>query len=854
VSVDLTLPAQTVRAGTPAARSDPTGARARWLAFVAAAICLLLLAAQIGFGWHVLHSTGLYSALAANKYVWANAVAAILVAVTAIVMRGRWRWLAVFGPGAYLFVILLATAVPGGQALAMIAAILTMAAMWDTGERLLRRLGADLLSHIVPVAWLAGIGPWSLGTLALGRLSLVKWWTVGILFILVGAVGSVRLAARAVAHRKSIAGELGESPLSLASAGLILLTCGWAAIYTAAPEIQYDPLSFKAYLPELWARTGHISSSLVHVQASITGWFQVLAVYGHLLGATAVGRYMQLLGLMFAVAAVWWWGRRHGALGPLAAVAVAVTPHLLWQASTADDDLLLALCALALCIAVVESLRTDPGGNVRGVAFALGLMVGSGPSLKLHLVPLFAFLLLGWIAAGRTTNTVMRRFTYAALGAAITALPPLILRWIDTGNPVLPAYNNIFRSPHWLPVNEKLNFPFWLHPGTLGPLNGIWKAVFEPSLMVEDAPPGAFGVLIGATVLAVLLGWLGRDRSRATRVVWIALIPAIVFWWVSFRYLRYLLPIDFVSVALVLMITAGVTLGARSRLVCLLAATLAVIASFPVTISQFWNVPTHKPPVYAAIGRWKASSYESAEFNELPAISAYNRLAPNDARMITTAFQRVWLKPERDIYNLNYEVMPLMKITGPTPVPISGGQALADMHRLGIEWALVTEADGLLNEQGYLSQLLTVHGEIEFAERGWDLYRLVARPPQPTPLSACDAVANAVSACWGVARTTDLTVSVTRTVPVCPEETLAVNVTQAAAGPPSPVLVRFIGGNAENGFQPGTTTPGLTQRIYATAPPGATGAYVTISPSAGAKITYASIGRLPPGCQEPQDR
>jgi hypothetical protein len=816
-----------------------------WIVLVCAAVCVVLLAADLAYGWNALHSSGFFTALAAHKYVWANALAATLVAIAT---TGRWRWLAVLGPGLCLLAVLLATAIPGRQVLAMLTAILTMVALWDTGERLLRRLGADSLARITPVAWLAGIGPWSLGTIALGRLSLVRWWTVGVLVVLFGVIGSIRLGVRIMAHRRSIAEEVGRSAVSLAAAGLILLSCAWAAIYTAAPELQFDALYGKAYLPELWARTGHIGSLVRHVQFEISGWFQTLATYGHLLGAPAVGRYLQLFGLMCAAATIWWWGRRHGALGPLAAVAVVVTPHLFWQTSTADDDVLLALCALALCIAVVESLRTEAISEGRGVPFALGLMAGCGPSLKLHLVPLFAFLLLGWMAAGRASHSITRRLGYSVLGAMITGLPPFVLRWIDSGNPVLPAYNNIFRSPDWLPVNETANLPFWVHPGAFGPVKAIWDAVIEPQLMAEDAPPGAFGVLVGAIVVAVLMGWLGRDRSHATRVVWFALLPALIFWWLSLRYLRYLLPVGFVSVALILMLTSGVTLGRRARVLCITGATLAAIASFPVAISQFWNVPAHKPPVYAAVGRWNAASYEDAALPERPAILAFNRLAPPGARMATTAYERAWLTQGRDLYALQYDVAALMEIHG--PLPTAGDPTLKLLRGIGINWVLVTGADRLLNEPGYLSQVLTTHGKIEFGERGWDLYRLVDRPPRSTPLAACDRVGVGVPACWGGPRTAagNLTVSITRVIPVCAGETLAVTVTQAPGGAPSPVLIRFVGGSPQDGVQPGETIPGLSQSIYATAPPGATGADVIISPVGGAQITSASMGSFGKVC------
>ncbi len=834
---------QAAKAGSPTATAATRG-----LALVAGVVCLLLLGFQIATGWEDLHSTGFFTALAAHKYVWTNALAAVVVALTAALAPGRLRWLAVLGPGVVLVTILLATAILGGQAPGMLAAIVIMAALWDTGERLLRRLGAEFLARNALVAWLAGIAPWSLGMIALGRLSAIRWWTAGLPIAIIGAVGCLRLGRRALMHRRSIATEVTASPLHAASTGLVLLTTAWAAIYAAAPEIQYDALYGKASLPEIWARTGHIGSLVQHVQFEITGWFQILATYGHALGAPSVGRYLQLIALVCAPIAVWWWGRHHGTLGSLAAVAIAVTPHLFWQASTADDDLLLALCALALCIAVVESQRASSDSERRSLAFAIGLMAGSGPSLKLHLVPLFAFLLLGWVISARGWRAIRRRLAYSALGAAITGLPPLVLRWIDSGNPLLPAYNNIFRSPDWLPINETANFPFWSHPGSLGPIRAIWVAVGEPQLMAEATPPGAFGVLVGAIVVAALLGWIGHDDSRASRIVWIALIPALIFWWVSLRYLRYLLPVGFVSVALILMLSSKVTIRRTGRSVGLIAVTLAAVACFPVAISQFWNVPAHKPPVYAAFGKWSASSYEDAALTERPALLAFNRLSPPRARVATSAYEREWLTQERDLYNVHYEVMPLMELHGPAPV--SGQNAYRALGRLGIEWVLVNGVDRLLNEPGYLSEVLSSHGKIEFGARGWDLYRLVPHPPAITPLMPCDRGAKGVPPCWGGPRGVggSLSVSVTRNTRVCAGEILAVTVTAATGGAPSPVLIHFNGGNPQDGVQPGESTPGLTQRIYATAPPGATSADIVVSPSPSAPVVSASIGSVGPAC------
>jgi hypothetical protein len=821
------------------------------VATAAALACLALLVAEVASGWNVLHSTEFFTAQPAHKYVWANAAVAVIVALTAVIAPGRWRLLAILGPALFLAAVLVATAIPGGAFLAMLTALFAMTSLWDTGERLLRRLGASELAENALVAWLAGIAPWSLAIVLLGRISLVKWWTVGIALLAIGAIGCYRLGGRLLARRQAIERAVIGTRLAAVSAGLSVLMCGWAAIYTAAPEIQYDALYGKAFLPEFWARTGHIASIVQHVQDAITGWFQILATSGHLFGATAVGRYMQLIGLVCLITAVWWWGSRYGAFGPIAALAVGVTPHLFWQASTADDDLLLALAGLAFCIAIVQALRADEAPNVRGLAFALGLMAGTGPSLKLHLLPLFAVLLLGWIVAGRASKTIVARLCFGALGAAITALPPLILRWIDTGNPVLPAYNNVFKSKYWLPINEKLNFPFWMHPGSFGPLRAIWKAVTEPSLMVEDAPAGAFGVLVGAVVIALLLGWLGGRRVRGARVVWIALIPAAIFWWVSFRYLRYLLAIELVSVALLLMLTGGVRIHWRGRAVAIVAMTLFAIAAFPVAIAQFWNVPAHKPPVYAAIGRWRAASYEDAQFPERQAILAFNRLSPHGARMASDAFQRVWLTGERDLYNLHYEVVPLIQLQGIEPT--TGNLSYEGLKRLGIDWLMVDESDRLQHQQNFISEAITAHGKPEFDSRGWDLYRLVPKPPVPKPLSACDRK-SLVGICWSVAPTKALTVSVTRAIPSCPGEQLAVSVRQAPGGTPAPVLVTFVGGTPQEATQPGGTVPGEQQTIYATAPAGTTSATVTISPNAATPIQAASIATIGRACAGARSR
>jgi len=409
-----------------------------------------------------------------------------------------------------------------------------------------------------------------------------------------------------------------------------------------------------------------------------------MAAWGNLLGAPATGRYMQLFALGASAAVVWSFGRRFGSLGPLAAVIVATTPALFWQATTAYDDLLLAIATFALTVAVFEALQPQFGMSDRATGLALGLMAGTGASLKTYLVPICGALVLGWILSARRPADIVRRLAYGLIGVFITAAPALALRWIDTGNPVFPAYNNIFKSPYWLPVNEHLNFPFWPHPGSWGPVKAVWDALFHPTVTVEATPPGAYGLLIGALVTALLIGW--RLRRRASLLLWGAIVLATGFWWVEFRYLRYLLPEGFAALVLLLVaLPPGRMALARPRL---LVSAVAVVAatSFAVTVAQLWNVPNRRLPISAAIGHWSASDYLLAALPERQALLAFNRLAPPGARVVTDAFERDWLTRGRDLFG-TWELTDLMQLHG--PLPTSGDGAYARARAMGVDVGLV---------------------------------------------------------------------------------------------------------------------------------------------------------------------
>src|SRR5262249_53267221 len=156
---------------------------------------------------------------------------------------------------------------------------------------------------------------------------------------------------------------------------------------------------------------------------------------------------------------------------------------------------------------------------------------------------------LGWVVLSRPRRGLPLRTAGVALGGLLIAGPAFVVRWIDTGNPVFPAYNTIFKSPHYPLVDEQYNFPYWQHTDLWDALKAPYEAVVHPWLMNDSMPGGSMGLLAAAVAIAVVVGWRARGR-RSVSIVWIALVIGLIGWWVQFRYLRYALPIALVSVLL----------------------------------------------------------------------------------------------------------------------------------------------------------------------------------------------------------------------------------------------------------------------------------------------------------------
>lgn len=680
----------------------------------------LVLAAQAPAAIGLLDVDAAFEARHATTLLVTNAILAAITVLGAALLPARLRIAAVL-PGALVACTMLGGAVTvGGHVGDVAAAVMTAAGAWWFGRRTLIALGARSLQNAVVVELVIGLGLLGVGVLALGRLDLIAWWSTGLPVLVLGALGLWTGAHATWERRTPLHEAIAGTRIGAACAGLLLLQLGWMIVWLSAPEIMFDAVYGKAYLPQLWAATGSIDPLLMHPVLNISGLSQLVAVPGHALGFHDVGRELQAVAWLVLVGTTWWCAGRRSPAGPLAALLVGVVPALMWQATTAYDDLLLTVGAVGLAIAVQRTADSrTPGEHALATALAIGLATGACVWLKLNMLALTLALAAGWVVLARPLHDLARRAAGVAVGCLAIAAPVFVLRWIDTGNPVFPNYNAIFESRFYPPVNERFDFPYWPDAHLLDALTVPYRAALDPASMHESAPAGMYGILIAALVAGALIGWR-HPRRRAALVVWSAMLVSVAAWWVQFRYLRYILPSAGVAVVLVV---AQLREWRPRRAVTVLLLAVAGAASIlylPSTVATYWNVPHRDLPLAAAFGRWDKEDYLSVVFPEKPVLEAYQRLAPAGANALSDAHERTFLD-EREL-SPPWEVGRLLALSGPPPA--SAEDALRRLDGLGIRWLLLNPPWDTAGRYPWLEPLIKRHGEVVFSANGWNLVRL----------------------------------------------------------------------------------------------------------------------------------
>ncbi len=264
-----------------------------------------------------------------------------------------------------------------------------------------------------------------------------------------------------------------------------------------------------------------------------------------------------------------------------AALALGVTaPMAVSLIGTTMNDWYVAALVLVAAWVIVRD-PAPSGATVLGA----GLLVGVGAGLKLtggiYAVGLVVALTAsgggGWAAR-------LRRGMVAGVGItlafALTAGPWMALMFERYGNPLFPYFNDVFRSPWADPVSfsaTRFGPASWLE-WPVFPFMLLWKLegfVAEPEF--RDARPA----LLYALALAAL-AFRGRGRAVVDprwRFLVAFFMGSFVAWAVLYRIFRYLVPLELLGAAFIVLLVVRLTPPRRVTLVLASVLVLAVVTS-----------------------------------------------------------------------------------------------------------------------------------------------------------------------------------------------------------------------------------------------------------------------------------
>ena len=471
--------------------------------------------------------------------------------------------------------ILLAIAA-SAQFAATVATLFLFASAWSVGDLAfgrVARLRDDAMGFIVRTACGLAILGWALNLLAPLPVNNAASY-----FILL--VAPLWLDRRVLSsrlrgwHSTTLLNLTAAEAIGLCVLGNVLVI---SLLVTMLPEIGNDALS-------------HHMAILAHVRDFGNWHFDVtrtLLAVMPLVGdfvyappfmfAGEFGAKLANLGCNFLLLAlVYSWVRETASRGValLCVLCVATIPLALLETASLFIE---NPWALFLATSIAVTARLTEGREVSTRVYPAALLCGAAVATKLMAVAAVpALVIAAAFALGRDSK---RHLLLAlALGVAV-ALPPYIVAFAKTGNPIFPFMNSVFRSPFYYATDI---VTAWR--GTLDPLF-LYGATFDSPRYLETTHAGAIGfVPLLAFPLAVFCSLVAGPR-RARVVVLAALSFALVVI-ATTAYLRYIYPAFFLMA-----MALGTALGElreRSRRIftaACIVVTFGVAGSIPLLTS-----------------------------------------------------------------------------------------------------------------------------------------------------------------------------------------------------------------------------------------------------------------------------
>lgn len=387
--------------------------------------------------------------------------------------------------------------------------------LWITPAALPARAA---IATIVGLMLVAGVAGWIV-TLPIHTVWL---WSIALLVFIAVQRSPLLRAARAA--REGWHDAVTASPRASA---LCVMLLGLASTACWLPAMQMDDLTYHLGLPTQLMLHARYAPAPDYQVWSFAPWAgDVLHGIAFVLSRQEAHGAVNALWMLLAAGAIWSIvsSLRASPTERWASLALfASLPPLVWIAAGMQTE----LAATAVTLALLAVIVTDaPGRLWAGTALFAGLF-----ALKLvHGVAALPLLLYaGW---RQWPQWPWARLLFASLMFAALAMSSYAQSWLATGNPVLPLFNDTFRSG-FFPA-EQFSDPRW-HAGFSPDL--LWRMTFDTDRYVEGWDGG-----LGFALIALSGLWLLQWLRPGKRVLMFAVTSTLLLPLMPMQYARYAFP------------------------------------------------------------------------------------------------------------------------------------------------------------------------------------------------------------------------------------------------------------------------------------------------------------------------
>ena len=389
-----------------------------------------------------------------------------------------------------------------------------------------------------------GLGVLSLVGFAVSALQLLKSPLLIIIYAAFAIIGLVSIIKGNYKIFHSFALSRFRDKTFLLSTVLLAIIAIAALIPALAPPSMsdWDSLAYHLSVPKLYLEHGGMYYIDFMSHSNFPMLMETLYTLPVKFGYPAAAKMVTYLTAILLVASVITLAKKHFGekSAPLAGIALAGMPILLWLATTAYIDLATALYTVLAVHLLLNYLDGRECGSLVACAFAAGF-AASTKMTGLIVIPLIA----AWLVIDGQVSGLKSRYTKPLLFVVVALMvcsPWYIKTFVYTGSPVYPFFYSIFGGRDW---TSNLAANYATQQAKFGMGHDITAFLMLPYNLAFYSErfydtPGLFIGPIFLIGLPVLL--LAKYRSRKLVGLGLFFLALLVTWFGLTHQSRYLVP------------------------------------------------------------------------------------------------------------------------------------------------------------------------------------------------------------------------------------------------------------------------------------------------------------------------